>query len=173
MTRITDMSDKDLQMARDLGAATYLNAYIHLMAKELGITGLTLDAANEMAQLMIEPLDLGTEAAFRWLMNDAGGAKDAVRRLQVKLMTIQPVQNAQELADRKLVYVLQQSKRPSEDAFHNGVLGLSETAVCLVKASGEVYVLDPASVEDVMVVLAGAPYHLVYSDLKDVYLRER
>lgn len=168
---MTNMSDRDLRMARDLGAATFLNAYIRLMAKEMGITGLSTEAVVKLAELMIEPLNISTEATFRWLMNDTGGSKDAVHRLRVKLMTTQPVHNAQELAEQKLVYVLGHKLRPAGDTFHNGVLGLSETPVCLVKTSGEVYMLAPATIEDVMVVLAAAPYHLLYSDLKDVYLR--
>ena len=60
-----DLSDAELTKARDLGAATYLSAYVHLMARNLGVDDRDHQGINAMAGALVEPVNLATEAAFR------------------------------------------------------------------------------------------------------------
>jgi hypothetical protein len=79
---MTKLSDTDLLRARDLGAASYLSAYAHLMARHLGIDDSDTDAINAMALQMAKALALGTEAAWCALMSDRNGMNNALARLQ-------------------------------------------------------------------------------------------
>lgn len=82
-------SNAELELARDMGAATYLAAHIWLMADQLGVTeDLNNENVNAMAELMVTPLNLATEATFRELMNDRTGAQDAMQRLRMALETM-------------------------------------------------------------------------------------
>lgn len=85
MADAANLSDDDLKRARDLGAATYVTAYVTMMAKELGIKDIDLAAANALAMHMVEPLNLATEATFRKLMEDDAGTADTLRRFHMAL----------------------------------------------------------------------------------------
>lgn len=82
MPRRKGLSTTELELARDMGAATYLSSFIWLMSDQLGVKDLTNDSVNAMAILMIEPLNLATELAFRKLMGDEEGVTDAILRLR-------------------------------------------------------------------------------------------
>lgn len=74
------LSDEVLELARDLGAATYLSACIHLMARHLGVDDSDDEAINAMATQMIESVNLGTEATWCALMSDREGMHRALER---------------------------------------------------------------------------------------------
>jgi hypothetical protein len=83
-SRRHSLSQQELQLARDMGAATYLSSYIWLMAQQLGVTvqeEITNDAVNAMAELMVEPLNFATQAAFCMLMEDERGAREQMAKL--------------------------------------------------------------------------------------------
>lgn len=76
------------------------------------------------------------------------------------------------MSELKLVYVLPKEKCPTVDTYHGGVMGLSPTAVCFVKTSGEVYLIDPGSIADVQVILGVAPYSLKFAELEEVRFQD-
>lgn len=82
MPRRKGLSTTELELARDMGAATYLSSFIWLMSDQLEVKDLTNDSVNAMAILMIEPLNLATELAFRKMMGDEEGVADAILRLR-------------------------------------------------------------------------------------------
>lgn len=82
MPRRKGFSTAELELARDMGAATYLSSFIWLMGDQLEVKDLTNDSVNAMAILMIEPLNLATELAFRKMMGDEEGVTDAILRLR-------------------------------------------------------------------------------------------
>lgn len=87
-SRRTELSNSELQLARDMGAATYLSAYIWLMAEQLEIKDLDNESVTAMALTMVDALALSTEATFRALMSDRTGVQDAIRRLQQELIAL-------------------------------------------------------------------------------------
>jgi hypothetical protein len=87
---MTELNDELLRRARDLGAASYVSAYIHLMMRELGVDDTDNQAVNALASEMIEPINLATEAAFRALMADTVGMDHALDRLRRHLDEITP-----------------------------------------------------------------------------------
>lgn len=66
------IAEEDLQHARDLGAVTYLRAYILLMMRALHVNDEpdTSDAVNAMILVSVDPLNLATEAIWRAMMQD-------------------------------------------------------------------------------------------------------
>lgn len=84
-SRMDFLSDEQLENAQSLGAATYLSAYVRRMARELGVDDSDKNAMNLMAVEMVESVNLGTEAAWRALMNDRPGMNDALDRLRKTL----------------------------------------------------------------------------------------
>lgn len=85
---MTPLSDAELIKARDLGAATYLSSYVHLMARNIGVDDSDDEGVNAMALQMVEAVNLGTEAAFRALMNDRSGMENALVQLRDALETL-------------------------------------------------------------------------------------
>jgi hypothetical protein len=83
----SSLSDDQLERARDLGGATFLSAYVTMMARKLEVP-VDNDAARAMAMQMIMPLNLAAEAAWRALMDDREGADDAIGRLRLVLDTL-------------------------------------------------------------------------------------
>lgn len=75
-----ELPREELERGRDLGAATYLSAYIHLMLRELGIAHFASDTAgvNSMVEQMVEPMNIATEAIWRALMDDHSGEMEKV-----------------------------------------------------------------------------------------------
>lgn len=85
------LETEQLIKARDLGAATYLNAYIRLMAQALSVTDeVDTEGVNAMAGMMVEPLNIVTEMAFRKLMGDEKGVAESVLRLRRAIDTLPP-----------------------------------------------------------------------------------
>lgn len=85
------LDEDELRLGRDVGAATYVSSYMHLMMRELGVDDSDLDAVNALAANMVEPINIATEASFRALMGDTVGMDAALKRLQEHLDEIQPV----------------------------------------------------------------------------------
>lgn len=81
-----DLSNEELEDARDLGAATYLSAYVHLMARRLDVDDSDTVAVNQMAVAMIPVINLATEAAWRASMKDRTGAHKALKDLRDRIM---------------------------------------------------------------------------------------
>jgi|RhiMethySRZTD1v2_1073278.scaffolds.fasta_scaffold567419_4 hypothetical protein len=79
---MTDLDDADLEYTRDLGASTYLSAYVHLMSRKLGIDDSDNEAVNGMALQMLDTLNLSTVAAWCGLMNDKDGVENALKELR-------------------------------------------------------------------------------------------
>lgn len=75
----------ELEKARDLGAAMYLSAYGHLMARELGIDETDNEGIKRMMLQLIEPMNDATEAMWRALMEDEDGMYKALRRFEDRL----------------------------------------------------------------------------------------
>lgn len=69
----TSLSTEELERARDLGAATYLTAYIHLMSRQLKVDDSDNEAVNIMALDMVDILNLSTQAGWCALMGDRKG----------------------------------------------------------------------------------------------------
>lgn len=84
------LSDTDLRRARDLGAATYLSSYTHLMGRQLKIEGMEDDAINAMALEMVEPLNFATQAAWCAMMGDHQGMHNALRKQRLALEKLKP-----------------------------------------------------------------------------------
>lgn len=84
----TTLSRAELELARDMGASTYLASYIWLMSQELKVENIDNDSVNAMAALMVEPLNFGTQAAFCMLMNDHKGAREAMEKMRQALNTL-------------------------------------------------------------------------------------
>lgn len=90
---MTVLSNEQLQHARDLGAASYLSAYVHLMTRVLDIDDSDNVAINEMASTMVEPINIATEAAWRALMGDTVGMDQTLKRFREHLDEIHPIIN--------------------------------------------------------------------------------
>lgn len=80
--KYSDMTNKQLEFARDLGGATYLSAYVHLMARELGVDDSDLVSVNDMALPMLEPLNIALECCWRATMKDHAGQAEAMGRFR-------------------------------------------------------------------------------------------
>lgn len=80
-----NLSNAELQLARDMGAATYLSSYIWLMAGELKVEDINNNSVNKMAELMVDPINLATLATFCMLMKDIEGANNAMQKLREAL----------------------------------------------------------------------------------------
>jgi hypothetical protein len=79
---MTVLDDADLEYTRDLGASTYLSAYVHLMSRKLGIDDSDDEAVNGMALQMLDTLNLSTYAAWCGLMNDKSEVENALKELR-------------------------------------------------------------------------------------------
>lgn len=81
--------DETLRKSQELGAATYLTAYIVRMARAMDIDPQHLEAdteaVNQMVLQMVEPLNHATAAIWCALMTDASGRDLAIERLTVAL----------------------------------------------------------------------------------------
>lgn len=81
--------DETLRKSQELGAATYLTAYIVRMARAMDINSQQFEAdtegVNQMVLQMIEPLNHATAAIWCALMIDATGRDLAIERLTVAL----------------------------------------------------------------------------------------
>lgn len=82
------MPREELERAKDLGAAAYCAAYIHLMARELGIDETDTEGIRTMIVQMVEPMNHATEAIWRALMNDNVGKEEVLIRFRQSLMDI-------------------------------------------------------------------------------------
>lgn len=79
----------ELQNARDMGAATYLSAYLRLMIRELGVDQGDTEIQNAMVRSMvlqmIAPINHATESIWRAMMEDHKGMEEALQRLRDSL----------------------------------------------------------------------------------------
>lgn len=82
MPNPSSLSTEELEYARDLGAATYLSAYIHLMSRALKVDSSNHIEVNLMAAQMVEPLNHAVEACWRGMMNDRSGMFEAMVRFR-------------------------------------------------------------------------------------------
>lgn len=71
-----------LQRALNLGITTYLTAYVNLMALELDLDPLNQEQTNAMGLLMLDVVNLGTEVAWRAIMNDHEGVENGLERFR-------------------------------------------------------------------------------------------
>lgn len=78
----------ELEKARDLGAAMYLTAYGHLMARELGIDETDDEGIKRMMLKLIEPMNEATDAMWRSLMEDREGMDKAIHRFEDELQRL-------------------------------------------------------------------------------------
>lgn len=87
------MSQAELYLARDMGAATYLSSFIWILAGELKIPkdDITNESVNAMAELMVEPINHATMAAFCMMMNDVKGCRDELEKLRQALNGLQSI----------------------------------------------------------------------------------
>jgi len=83
-----NLSTFDMMRMRDLGAAVYLSAYVHLLARNLGIDDKDHEAINAFASALVEPVNLAAEAAFRALVNDRAGSDELMDQLREQLSTL-------------------------------------------------------------------------------------
>lgn len=83
-----NLSNEELEHARDLGAATYLSAYIHLMARRLKVDESNTVAVNQLAVSMIPILNLACQAAWCAHMKDRMGAHNAINKLKDEIIEI-------------------------------------------------------------------------------------
>lgn len=74
----------ELERARDLGAATYLSAYFHLMTRELGVDADTLGVQG-MALVVLDPMNHATQAMWCAMMEDRPGKEAALMKFQQSL----------------------------------------------------------------------------------------
>lgn len=80
--------DATLRQARDLGAATYMTSYLHLMMRELGVDDSDNVAVNAMAAEMVEAMNLATETTFRALMKDHEGVEKTLEKFRICLANL-------------------------------------------------------------------------------------
>lgn len=85
MANPANLSRAELEKARDIGVATYLSAYGRLMARELGIDETDTQGINRMMFVLIEPMNLATEAMWRALMEDHEGTERITNLFRDKL----------------------------------------------------------------------------------------
>lgn len=78
------LSGEQLLQARDLGAATYLSAYIHLMARGMNIV-LDKREANAMAVEVVHAMNHATQGMWCALMKDGHGMRNAIALYQAQL----------------------------------------------------------------------------------------
>lgn len=84
----TSLSTEELEHARDLGAITFLSSYVHLMSRQLGIDDSDNTTINTMTLQMLEPVNLGIEAAWYALMGDEKGLQTTMERFQDAMKTL-------------------------------------------------------------------------------------
>ena len=65
-----ELTKEAITRMRDLGAAAYLRGYVHLMVRELEIDESDTEGMNHMLLLMVEPLNVATEAIWRAMMKE-------------------------------------------------------------------------------------------------------
>lgn len=82
------LSDEELEHARDLGAATYMSAFVHLMARRLKVNDADFKEVNQMALAMVPAMNLASEAAWRAMMKDRVGAHKVLKQLNDELMEL-------------------------------------------------------------------------------------
>jgi len=70
MSDLGAMTYEELILARDLGAAMHMSAYVHMMARQLGIDDTDQVAVNDMALQMVDPVNVAVEACWRGMMSD-------------------------------------------------------------------------------------------------------
>lgn len=87
---MTDLSREEMEKARDVGATVYLSAYVHLMGHHLHIADPTKEAFNTIAELMVDPLNLATEATWRAIMGDQEGCDQVMAQLKAGLEKLKP-----------------------------------------------------------------------------------
>lgn len=80
---------RELEHARDMGAATYLAAYLRLMIRELGVEKGDAESQTAMVRSMvlqmIAPMNHATESIWRAMMEDNKGMEEALQRLRDSL----------------------------------------------------------------------------------------
>lgn len=85
MQEPSSLNNVELERARDLGGATYLSAYVTLMARQLGLDDADKEALRAFALQMLIPVNLATEAAWFALMHDDEKMNERIQELQAVL----------------------------------------------------------------------------------------
>jgi hypothetical protein len=70
-----------------------------------------------------------------------------------------------------LVFTLPVHKRPDKTTYYGQIgfgIGTKTGPICRVETTGEVYLLEGATLVDVRMVLAGFPYNLEFEELKGI-----
>lgn len=80
--------EEHLGELRDVGAVTYLSAYIRLMGRSLNVPEPTKLDIGRMVLSMVEPMNHATEAIWRALMKDDIGKEEAIERFRESLRNI-------------------------------------------------------------------------------------
>lgn len=88
MQNMSHLTDEQLEKAQLMGAATYLRAYVHRMARQLDVNDKDIASVDKMVVELVEPLNIATEAAWRALMEDTDGIEDALDRFKSSLDNI-------------------------------------------------------------------------------------
>lgn len=78
------LSREALQEMQARGASLYLDAYVRLMARALGVDAVNAEVLGMMV-MMIDPLNHATEAIWRAMMKDGVGALGALDRFKESL----------------------------------------------------------------------------------------
>lgn len=89
MNEPSSLSDSELYRARDLGGATYLSAWVHLMTRKLGVDDSDLVSVNDMALSMLEPLNHAMQACWCSMMKDQPGMADAMGKFRRAVEALQ------------------------------------------------------------------------------------
>lgn len=84
MTDKLQLTEEELKHAQDMGAATYLSAYVHRMAAHLGVEG-TTEELKAMAVALSDCMSFGTQAAWCALMKDQEGTDRSMGQLDEAL----------------------------------------------------------------------------------------
>jgi hypothetical protein len=75
----------EIEHARDVGAVTYLGAYLRLMLRALGVPTPDNDEFNVMLLEMVEPMNHATQVIWCALMEDVNGAERALKEFKDSL----------------------------------------------------------------------------------------
>lgn len=83
MTDLPKLSKKELEQARTLGAATYINAYLRLMALALGVE---IDSQEQVAaagKLFVEPMNEAMTFCWAIFVHDRAMAEECLNNMRV------------------------------------------------------------------------------------------
>lgn len=77
-----DLTEAQLKQAQETAAAVFMSAYVHRMARAIGVDDSDFVEVNAMAIPMIEPLNLAMECCWRATMKDASGLAETMGRFR-------------------------------------------------------------------------------------------